>query len=401
MFDVRACADQEEYGRAIGAIGQYFNPPPGEEFLERFSRTLPHERMHAAFEDGAIVGGARAFPFELSVPGGSLPCAGVTAVGVHPTHRRRGVLRSMMDAQLRDVHGRGEPIAALWASEETIYGRFGYGIASWAGELRVPHEWDAFAAPLGKAGRARFVTPEEARQLFPPIYDAVRSERPGMMSRSTEWWEDRHLRLPEDESSAPRRFVVLELDGEPQAYAIYRTHFAFEGGSATSRLALREAFGATPQATAAIWRFVLDVDWMATVETSLVPPDHPLFLLLATPRRIGYRLADALWVRLVDLPAALAGRTYGEGGPLVLEVRDAICDWNHGRWRLEGGSCERTDAEPDLSLDVGALGSAYLGAVSFSQLREALRVEELRRGAIERADALFAYRPLPWCPEIF
>ncbi|HET9115610.1 MAG TPA: GNAT family N-acetyltransferase [Gaiellaceae bacterium] len=401
MFDVRACADQEEYGRAIGAIGQYFNPPPGEEFLERFSRTLPHERMHAAFEDGAIVGGAGAFPFELSVPGGSLPCAGVTAVGVHPTHRRRGVLRSMMDAQLRDVHGRGEPIAALWASEETIYGRFGYGIASWAGELRVPHEWDAFAAPLERAGTARFVTPEEARQLFPPIYDAVRSERPGMMSRSTEWWDDRHLRLPEDESSAPRRFVVLELDGEPQAYAIYRTHFAFEGGSATSRLVLREAFGATPQATAAIWRFVLDVDWMATVETSLVPPDHPLFLLLATPRRIGYRLADALWVRLVDLPAALAGRTYGEGGALVLEVRDAICDWNHGRWRLEGGSCGRTDAEPDLSLDVGALGSAYLGAVSFAQLREALRVEELRRGGIERADALFAYRPLPWCPEIF
>jgi predicted acetyltransferase len=401
VFDVRACADQEEYGRAIGAIGQYFNPPPGEEFLERFSRTLPHERMHAAFEDGAIVGGAGAFPFELSVPGGSLPCAGVTAVGVHPTHRRRGVLRSMMDAQLRDVHGRGEPIAALWASEETIYGRFGYGIASWAGELRVPHEWDAFAAPLERAGTARFVTPEEARQLFPPIYDAVRRERPGMMSRSTEWWDDRHLRLPEDESSAPRRFVVLELDGEPQAYAIYRTYFAFEGGSATSRLALREAFGATPQATAAIWRFVLDVDWMATVETSLVPSDHPLFLLLATPRRIGYRLADALWVRLVDLPAALAGRTYGEGGPLVLEVRDAICDWNHGRWRLEGGSCERTDAEPDLSLDVGVLGSAYLGAVSFAQLREALRVEELRRGAIERADALFAYRPLPWCPEIF
>jgi predicted acetyltransferase len=125
VFDVRACADQDEYGRAIGAIGQYFNPPPTEEFLERWVKMLPHERMHAAFEDGQIVGGAGAFPFELSVPGGSLPCAGVTAVGVHPTHRRRGVLRSMMDSQLRDVHERGEPIAALWASEETIYGRFG------------------------------------------------------------------------------------------------------------------------------------------------------------------------------------------------------------------------------------------------------------------------------------
>jgi predicted acetyltransferase len=401
MFDVRACADQDEYGRAIGAIGQYFNPPPTEEFLERFVRTLPHERMHAAFEDGAVVGGAGAFPFELSVPGGSLPCAGVTAVGVHPTHRRRGVLRSMMDAQLRDVHERGEPLAALWASEETIYARFGYGIASWAGELRVPHEWDGFAAPLEPAGTARFVTSDEARGLFPPIYDAVRRQRPGMMSRSDTWWEDRHLRQPEEESSAPRRFVVLELDGEPQAYAIYRTHFGFEGGSASSRLVAREAFGSTPQAMASIWRFLLDVDWMAGVETSFAPPDHPLFLLLAAPRRARYRMGDGLWVRLVDLPAALAGRAYGEGGPLVLEVRDAVCEWNDGRWRLDGGACERTDADPDLALDVGALGSAYLGAVSFAQLREALRVQELREGAVERADALFAWRPLPWCPEIF
>jgi predicted acetyltransferase len=401
MFDVRACADQDEYGRAIGAIGQYFNPPPSEEFFERFSQILPHERMHAAFEDGAIVGGAGAFPFECSVPGGSLPCAGVTAVGVHPTHRRRGVLRSMMDAQLRDVHERGEPIAALWASEETIYGRFGYGIASWAGELRVPHEWDAFARPLEDAGTTRFVTPEEALELFPPIYDAVRRERPGLMSRSEAWWTSRHLRVPDEESSAPRRFVVLELDGEPQAYAIYRTHFGFDGGSASSRLVVQQALGATPRATAAIWRFLLDVDWMAAVEISLVPPDHPLFLLLATPRRMQYRMGDGLWIRLVDLPAGLSGRAYVEGGPLVLEVRDAMCEWNDGRWRLEGGECKRTDAEADLSLDVGALGSAYLGAVSFAQLREALRVKELRTGAIERADALFTWRPLPWCPEIF
>jgi predicted acetyltransferase len=401
MFDVRPCADQDEYARAIGAIGQYFNPPPSEEFYERWARTLPHERMHAAWEDGQIVGGAGAFPFELSVPGGSLPCAGVTAVGVHPTHRRRGVLRSMMDTQLRDVHERGEPIAALWASEETIYGRFGYGIASWGGELTIPHERDAFAGPFEPTGKARFVTPEDARELFPRIYDAVRRERPGMTSRSEAWWEDRHLRQEEDESNAPRRFVVLELEGEPIGYAIYRTHMSWEAGSATSRLVVREALGATPQATAAIWRFLLDVDWMAAVEAHLVPPDHPLFLLLATPRRVRYRMADALWVRVVDLAAALSGRAYGKGGSLVLEVRDAVCEWNDGCWKLEDGLCERTDAEPDLALDVSALGSAYLGAVSFTQLRQALRVDELREGAIERADALFAWWPLPWCLEIF
>jgi len=401
VFDVRACADQDEYARAIGVIGQYFNPPPDEEFYERWVRTLPHERMHAAFEDEQIVGGAGAFPFELSVPGGSLPCAGVTAVGVHPTHRRRGALRAMMDTQLRDIHERGEPIAALWASEETIYGRFGYGVASWAGELRVPHDVDAFAQPHEPVGPARFVTPEEARELFPPVYEEVRRARPGMTSRSDVWWEERHLRQEEHESNAPRRFVALDVDGRTQAYAIYRTHFAFEGGLPASRLVVREALGATPQASAAIWRFLLDVDWMSVVEVPLAPPDHPLFLLLALPRRAGYRMGDGIWVRIVDVPAALSGRAYGEGGPLVFEVRDAMCEWNDGRWNLEGGECSRTDEEPDLALDVSALGSAFLGAVSFTQLREAMRVEELREGAIARADALFAWHRLPWCLEIF
>ncbi len=399
VLEVRPCRDQEEFGRAVGVIGQYFHPVFGGEDLERFSRVLPHERMHAAFEQDEIVGGAGAFPFELSVPGGSLRCAGVTVVGVQPTHRRRGVLRAMMDAQLRDVHERGEPIAALWASEETIYGRFGYGIAAWAGELKIRHEWDAFAQPLERSGKVRFVSDEEARSLFPPIYDAVRRERPGMPSRTADWWELR--RLHRREGPPPARFVVLDVAGEPQAYAMYRIHNDFEAGSSTAPLVVIEALGANPQATAEIWRFLLDVDWIATVEASLVPPDHPLFLLLATPRRARYRMGDGLWCRVVDVGAALSGRAYGEGGPLVLEVRDAICEWNEGRWRLADGECVRTDEEPDIALDASALGSVFLGAVSFAQLREALRVEERREGAVERADALFAWRPLPWCPEIF
>jgi len=383
------------------AVEAAFGEEQKEEDLDRHQRAMPRDRFLVAYDGVVPVGTTASLPFELSVPGGSLPCAGVTAVGTQPTHRRRGALRSLMGTQLRDVHERGEPIAALWASEETIYGRFGYGIASWAGSLTVQHEWDAFAGPLEPVGTTRFTTPEEARKLFPPVYDAVRRERPGMMSRNDVWWEERHLRLEEDEKDAPRRFVVLEVDGEPKAYAIYRTRFSFEGGLPASRLIVREALGATPVATAAIWRFLLDVDWMSLVEVSLAPPDHPLFLLLALPRRARYRMGDGLWVRVVDLPAALSGRSYGEGGPLVLEVRDAICDWNDGRWQLDGGACERTDAEADLALDVSALGSAYLGAVSFTQLRDAGRVQELREGAIRRADALFAWRPLPWCLEIF
>ena len=401
MFDVRPCRDHDEFGRAVGAIGQYFSPPPNAEGLERFAQVLPQERMHAAFDGDLLVGGAGAFPFELSVPGGSIACGGVTVVGVHPTHRRRGVLRAMMTAQLRDVHERGEPIAALWASEETIYGRFGYGLASWAGTVNVERAWGAFAQPLERRGTTRAVTPEEAAELFPPVYDALYRQRTGMVSRGERWWALRQLRMPDEESSSPRRFVALEIDGETQAYAIYRTFFSMEDGAPTSRLVVNEAVGATPQATAEIWRFLLDVDWMATIEASLLPPDHPLFLLLANPRRARYRMGDGLWVRVVDVGPALSGRAYADGDPLVLEVRDALCEWNAGRWLLEGGECARTDAEPDLALDVSALGAAYLGAVSFAELREALRVEELREGGIERADRIFGWRPFPWCLEIF
>ncbi|MBV8562105.1 MAG: GNAT family N-acetyltransferase, partial [Actinobacteria bacterium] len=361
MPEIRTVRDHDEFSRAVGAIGQYFSPPPGPEMLERFGQILPEERVHAAFDGGEIVGGAGAFPLDFSVPGGSLPCGGVTIVGVLPTHRRRGVLRGLMDAQLRDLHEREEPLAALWASEETIYGRFGYGRASWMGALRVPREWNAFAQPLERRGTTRFVTPDEAFDLFPPVWEAVRRQRTGMFARTDDWWRLRRLRLPQEEASSPRRFVALEIDGQTQAYAIYRTFFEMEDSVSKSRLVVAEALGSTPQATAEIWRFLLDVDWMAVTETTLAPPDHPLFFLLATPRRARYRFVDALWVRLVDVGAALSGRAYGGDGRVVLEVRDDACEWNDGRWVLEDGACTRTDAEPDLALEASALGAAYLG----------------------------------------
>jgi predicted acetyltransferase len=401
VFEIRPCRDFEEYGDAIFGIGQYFGARPDEQRLQRFSKVLDIERMHAALEDGEIVGGGGAFSFDLSVPGGTLPCAGVTVVGVYPTHRRRGVLRALMDAQLRDVHERGEPIAALWASEETIYGRFGYGIASWAGEVKIAREWGAFAQPLERRGRVRFVTAEQALELVPPVWEALRRERPGVISRTREWWEVRTLRLPDEEKANPKRFVVLDLNGVAQGYAVFRTHNGFEEGVSKARTEVIEAIAATPAATAELWRFLLDIDWTATFEASLLPPDHPLFLLLANPRRAKYRMGDGLWVRVVDVGAALSGRAYAGDGAIVLDVRDAVCPWNEGRWKLEGGSAARTDTAADIALDVSALGSAYLGAISFDQLRGAGRVEELVDGAVRRADALFGWLPLPWCPEIF
>src|SRR3954454_24708837 len=222
---------------------------PDEARIERFAKVLPLERMHAAFADGEIVGGAGAFPFELSVPGGVLPCGGVTVVGVYPTHRRRGALRAMMDTQLRDIHERGEPIAALWASEETIYGRFGYGLAAWCGQITVAREWSRFARELDRRGSVRLVTAEEAATLFPPVWEALMKERPGVFRRTKEWWELRRLRMPDEEKGNPKRFVVLELDGRVQAYAVYRQFPEFEEGVSKARLEVSEAIGATPQAT--------------------------------------------------------------------------------------------------------------------------------------------------------
>ena len=400
-MEIRPVCDRDEFAAALYGIFQYFGSAPDEATVDRWLGTVGVERMHAAFEDGRVVGGAGAFTFDVTVPGGSVPCAGVTVVGVSPTHRRRGILREMMRAQLDDVHERGEPIAALWASEETIYGRFGYGIASWCGEVTILRDRSAYARPLERLGNVRTVTVDEAAELFPPVWEAVRAQRSGVFARTDRWWRDRVLRTPDEQKATPKRLVALDLDGSVQGYAIYKTNAHFEGFVSQGKLDVIEAIGATPQATAEIWRYLLDIDWMATIKAVLLPPDHPLFLLLANPRRARFTTWDALWVRLVDVGAALCGRAYTGDGSVVFEVRDAFCPWNEGRWKLEGGRAERTADPADLALDVDALGSAYLGAVSFAQLRDALRVDERVEGTVACADALFGWRPLPWCPEIF
>jgi predicted acetyltransferase len=306
-----------------------------------------------------------------------------------------------MEAQLRDVHKRGEPIAALWASEETFYGRFGYGLAAWAGEIKLPREWSSFATPLERRGQMRFVTQDEAKELFPPVWEELRTQRPGVFARPPAWWDVRTLRLPPEQEANPKRFVALEIDGAVAGYAIYRLHLEFADGVSAGRTEVIEAVATTPQATAELWRYLCDIDWSATITASLLPPDHPLFLLLANPRRLFFRGGDSLWVRLVDVGAALSGRTYVGEGRIVFDVRDSVCPWNEGRWALENGQAERTEDAADIALDVDVLGSAYLGAISFAQLRDGLRLEELRPGAIEQADAMFAWRCAPWCPEIF
>jgi predicted acetyltransferase len=244
------------------------------------------------------------------------------------------------------------------------------------------------------------VAVDEALALFPQVYDRVAAETPGMFVRSREWWEQRTLADSEwrREGGGELAFAVLELDGRPEAYAVYRLNFSYTDGVPTGKTVVIEAVGATPAATAAVWRYLLDIDWMETVEAELLPIDHPLHLLLLEQNRMKFRVGDGLWVRPVDVGAALAARSYSGDGKLVLEVSDAFCPWNEGRYALDGST---TKAPPDLRLTVDALGSAYLGGFSFSDLARAGRVEEAKEGAVARADALFRTDRKPWCPEIF
>jgi len=402
-FDVRTVKDLDEFTSAVLAIGQYFGMTPTEERMQRFLDQITAERMHAAWENGAIVGGAGAFAFDLSVPGGDLPTAGVSVVGVYPTHRRRGVLRLLMRAQLDAAHERGEPLAALWASEETIYGRFGYGLASYCGEIKLAHEYTSFALSREPEGRIRFLEPDEARDALPPVYERVRAQWPGMFSRDELWWEQREITDPDDrrEGAGPKRWVAYEREGSLDAYAVYRHKPGWEEGSTVAELRVVEALAATPIAERDLWDYLLSIDWKATVRAFLLPPDHALFLLLATPRRARYRMGDGLWVRLVDVGAALCGRQYASEGSVVFEVLDDFCPWNEGRWKVESGAAERTDAEADIALPAQSLGSAYLGGISLAALARAGRAVELKEGALMRADAMFRWDRHPWCPEIF
>ncbi|MDX6477778.1 MAG: hypothetical protein QOG29_365, partial [Gaiellaceae bacterium] len=278
---------------------------------------------------------------------------------------------------------------------------FGYGLASFCGEIEMPRERAAFAGSGGVRGEVRIVTAEQALESFPALYDAVRVERPGMMSRSRDWWEHRRLRTQTHESGGPLACALLELDGVPAGYALYRVNQKFDSVGTVGHISVLEALGTSADATREIWRYLFEFDWTSRIMAGRLPVDHELLLLVADPSRLKFTVTDALWVRLVDLPAALGARSYAGDDPVVFDVSDPFLPDNAGRWRLAGGQAERTEEEPDLRLDVTALGSAYLGGMTFSELLRAGRIEELREGAAARADDLFRAERAPWCPEIF
>jgi predicted acetyltransferase len=377
------------------------------EDAERDERILEPERMFAAYDGDLLVGTAADIALTLTVPGAELPAAGVTLVGVLPTHRRRGILNQLMRTELDEIAARGEPVAILWASEAPIYGRYGYGMATVRMAIEAERDRMRFRGDPRPVGQVRLVNEEEAARIVPPIYERVRRETPGMFARSEAWW--REYRLPDPEhyrhGAGPRYFGVLDLDGADEAYARYRVKDDWQDGVTASTLRVIEAVATSPVAHRELWRYLFGVDLVHKIESWLLPVDDPLFLLVTEPRRLRPRPGDGLWLRIVDVQRALSARTYAADGAVSLELADAFLPANEGVWRLEvsGGEARvsRSDAPPELRLDVADLGSTYLGGFTFAELARALRVEELAEGAVERADDLFRTRSAPWCPEIF
>lgn len=392
----------EELRAVLEATYAAFGEELKDEDFERDRKVMPLDRVLAAWEGDAPVGVTASWPFELTVPGGVAPAAGVTWVGVLPSHRRRGVMSELMRRQLEDVHARGEPIAILWASEAPIYGRFGYGIAAPQTSMNAERSAFRLRDPSPAGGRARLVTAEQAAEVFPGLYESRRRERPGLVSRSDAWWREFLLADPEHwrDGASPKFYALLEVDGEPLGYALYRVKPKWEEGGPKGELRATDVFATSPEATAELWRFLFGVDLVERVRYSRLDATWALQLMVVDPRRLHLTLAEGLWLRLVDLEGALAARSFAGGEPAVLEVADALFERNGGRWEI-GSECRRTQAEPDVALDVADLASAYLGAFSFAQLAAAGRARELRAGGLARASAQFATPLPPYCPEGF
>lgn len=398
----------------VAPVMTAFGEDLSEADLEEMSHTAEPGRFIAAMDGETPIAGAGAYTFRLTVPGGEVDAAGVTAVGVDPGHRRQGVLRSLMRNQLDDVHGRGEPIAVLWASEAGIYQRFGYGMGTVDGVFEVDRTRTTWLRPSEPGGRMRLVDEAEALAAFPAIYDAVRRTTPGALSRSDDWWRWRILPDPERYryGAGPKYRYLYEVDGAAEGYAMYRIKGDWDERGPRSQLIVNEAMAATPRAERAVWSFLFGVDLVRTIRALHQPVPHPLFLELVEPRALGMTSRDGLWLRLVDVPAALAARRYGAADAMVLDVADGFCPWNAGRWSLEaaaGGAGEpggeaavaRTGAPADLALDVADLAAVYLGAIRMSDLVRADRVAEITPGAARRADVLFSADRAPWCASMF
>ncbi|MFE4449705.1 GNAT family N-acetyltransferase [Streptomyces sp. NPDC056796] len=394
----------------LGCVELAFGGVPFSPGTREMYAALAEPERSLGHRDGAEwVGTAGAYGFRLTVPGGAaVPAAGVTMVSVAATHRRQGLLTSMMRRQLEDVRSWGEPLAVLLASEPGIYGRFGYGAATMETSLRIDSSRVRLALPPGTDGvRVRRSSPEEALDACEAVYARLAPGRPGTPVRQP-GWERVPVNDPESArgGGSPLQCVLAERDGEVTGYVTFRLRPAWEGAVPSGTVAVRDLAALDPASYAALWRFVFGIDLTSVVECGNRPVDDAVLRLVSDVRRCEVRVRDGLYVRLVELGAALEARSYRAPVDVVLEVEDAFCPWNAGRWRLTAdakgaATCRRTDDPAGLALSVNELGAAYLGGVSLSALAAAGRVRELREGALAAASLAFSSDTQPWCPHGF
>jgi len=387
----------------------------------RSVRQFEPERSLAAIDDTlpageTIVGTTGAYSLRMTLPGTALPVAGVSAVSVLPSHRRRGVLRSLMRRQIADVAARGEePIAVLWASETPIYARYGYGRASSNAYFRFERGDGELAAtaPADPALVLRLAEPQAVTAELAKVYESVLARQPAFFARTDDWWgRVLHDEPDERRGFSPLRCMLAEDGSGARGYALYTT--ADRWDEATSlpdcRLVVREVMAADPAAGAALWHSLLTRDLVTSVTADLRSPDDPLLHQLLDQRRARLQVSDGVWVRVIDLPGALTRRAYSCPVDVVLEVTDELLADNAGRWRLHadgpgvpgaGARCERTDQAADISLDIRELGAAYLGGTRLGTLAAAGLVTELKPGALVGLSSAMTWDPTPWCPQIF
>jgi predicted acetyltransferase len=402
---IRAIAPHE-LPTFMQALEHAFHGRYKEEDLEQERLIAEPDRYFAAFDGDVIVGTAGACSSELTVPGGlALPAPGITAVGVGPSYRRRGINTRLMGTLLDQAAERDEPLAYLWASESPIYGRFGYGMASLCAEIEMSTDRSAFVPGISTGGRVRALSRDDALPVMRPVYDAVAVSRPGMIAVDDRWWTWL-FHEPKRDEDEPLFFALHEDHaGVYDGYAVYKVKHDWGHGVPQNQLKLQHLIASNPEAVAALWRYLLDIDLVATVKAWDRPVDEELLWLIAEPRRLKFMVSDGLWVRLIDISRSLEGRRYATDGRLVFDVDDAFRPATSGRYELvvEGlaGTCHRVESEPELSCGVDALGAAYLGGSSFNQLARAQQVEELSPNALARADAIFASDRSPWFGFVF
>ncbi len=399
----------EEFPAYARTIDAAFGETSTDEEIEGYRQSFDPSRCFAGFDGDQIVATIWGVAFDLTLPGlATIPVGGITGVGVLPTHRRRGLLRGLMQRELDTFQERGEPIAILNASESSIYGRFGFGAATFVARLEIDRRHADLTRSVAPGGRFALIDADRAAVVLPEMYDRARRQQPGEITRDAARWKEmfRHY-CRAHEGASPMYFVTYQsATGQIDGVACYRIKGRWDNGLPNGVVQLREMITTTPEAATTLWQYCLHIDLTTTVQAHDRPLDEPFRWQLADPRQLRVtRLTDHLWVRILDVPAALSARRYAVADRIVLEIADSFRPGNTGRYALEGSPdsamCRRTDEAPDLTLEIADLGAAYLGGVRFGTLARAGRVVEQRDGAARRADLLFTSDPPPWCGTSF